>query len=57
MKELAFGDGAVLIDEEFGVVALLKRELGYAVVGEGIVVVGYGNRFGTIVHRACACVG
>ena len=38
-------------------VALLDGELGYAVIGQGVVVVSYGDRFGAIVHREYACVG
>ena len=57
VEELALGDVPVLVDKQFGVVALLKREFGYTVIGQGVVVVGYGDRFRVIVHGRRACVG
>ena len=48
--ETAFGDGTAAIDKEFGVVALVKREFGDAIVGQWVVVVGYSNGFRIGVH-------
>ena len=56
VAEQAFGYDALAIDEEFGLVAPVKRELGYAVVGQWIVVVGNGDGLG-VSHGQGVCVG
>ena len=42
VEEPRFGYLSLLVDEQFGLVALVEREFCYAVVGERVVVVGYG---------------
>lgn len=49
MVETTFGDSAATVDKKFGVVATFERELGDAVVGQGIVVGVYGDVF-YVVH-------
>ena len=56
MVEPAFRDVSTTVDEKFRMVAAFEREFGNTVVGQGVVVVGYGNGLGIIVHRSCACV-
>ena len=56
LVEKALGYGAAVVDQEFGLVALGQGEFGDAVVGQGIVVVGYGNVLG-VSHWRGVCVG
>ena len=48
VEELALAYLAVLVYEEFGLVASFEGEFGYAFVGKGIVEVGYLDVFGAI---------